>query len=746
MGSRRKAPVTPPRRPASPPAAAGTAVGGTKRAGLIRVGVAAGIVVVAVLIAWANTWHAPFVLDDQGTIVDNATLRDVSSGAWMAPPATAGETVSGRPVLNLSFALNHAVGGLTVRGYHLTNTLIHACAALLVLGVVRRTLRRGGREDAGVADAAAMGRAEIAAMLVALAWALHPLQTAAVTYVSQRAESLAGLFYLGTLYAYIRASEAETRAGRRWWAVASVAACSLGVGTKEILVTAPVVAVLWDRTFAAGSLRAVFERRRGLVLALFATWLPLAALVWGNQGRGGSAGWGSEISAWAYLLTQGEAIVRYLGLTIWPRYQVFDYGTPLVAGWGQVWPQVLLLAGVFAASVVSWRRHPVAAFLGLTFFMLLAPSSSVVPVATQTIAEHRFYLALLIPLLAGGTVLWRVWPRRGGWPVVGLGLAAALVGASGVATWQRNAVYGSAVTLWRDTAEKRPDNARAHHNLGIALVAAGEPEAAMTAFARAIEIRPEHAFAHFSLGALLARRGEPEAAAGHFEAALAADPDYADARVNLGVVLAQLGRPEQAVTEYRRVLEADPTAQDARLNLGSALIDAGRAEEAIPLLETVVAARPGMALAHFHLGRARARMGRGEAAERAFGEATRLDPMLGPAWLARGNLLAERGQLRPAEDAYRRTVAVAPEMAGAYFGLGNIVASRREIPAATELFEQALRLDPKHVGALANLGNCQLMLGRLAEAVATYDRALQLDPGNRDVRENRELAAAMLRR
>jgi hypothetical protein len=236
-------------------------------------------------------------------------------------------------------------------------------------GVIRRTLllprlrERFGRDATNLA------------LVVALLWILHPLQTEAVTYVVQRVESLMGLFYLLTLYCFIRSLE-PARA-RRWHWLA-VGACLLGVGTKEVMVTAPVLLLLYDRTFVAGAFRRAWAERRGSHLALAATWLPLVALVASTGwNRGGTAGFNVGISPSANWLTQFEAVVRYLGLAVWPRPQVFDYGPFWYDTVTVVWWQSLVVGLLLGLTVLAVFKKPAAGFLGAWFFGILAVTSVV---------------------------------------------------------------------------------------------------------------------------------------------------------------------------------------------------------------------------------------------------------------------------------------------------------------------------------------------------------------------------------
>ncbi len=672
------------------------------------------------------------MFDDLPAIADNTTIRQLWPPGWLHPPSTAGETVSGRPVLNFSFALSHRAGGGGVRGHHVANLLIHALAALTLFGIVRRS---------------APGRTEGPAFVVALLWAVHPLSATAVTYLAQRAESLAGLFVLFSLYSFIRSATAGPAAGpaAHRWAVLSVGSALLGVGTKETAAAAPVLALLYDRTFLAGSFRAAWRQRPVLHAAVAATWIPLALLVAANPGRGGSAGFASSIDPLSYCFTQAAAIVHYLRLALLPLGQVFDYGTALVDGPAAVLPQLFLLAVLAGASLVALRRHHPAGFAGTAFFVLLAPTSSILPIATQTVAEHRMYLplatllALVVP--AAVQVLHRR-PRPRG-TLAGLSLLAALL--LGATTITRNHTYRSAVALWANTAQRQPDNPRAHHNHGSALRQAGREDEAIAAFQRAIALRPTHAFAHYELGSLLLQRADWEGAARHLGAAVDAEPGLVAALINLGQALTGLGRIDDAIARYRSALQLEPQAHDAATNLAALLIERRDFTGAEPLLRSAVAAEPGLAPAHHHLGRLLERTGRAPEAEASYRAATRADPNFARARLALGNLLLDHGDFAAAEQELSAAVRSDSGLASAHFSLGNLVAARRDFDAAIAAYQTALRLEPGFIEARANLANCQLLTGRLAAAIANYEAVLAVRPHDDAVRENLDLARERLR-
>jgi tetratricopeptide (TPR) repeat protein len=596
-------------------------------------------IVLAGALAYANSLTSPFIFDDLDGIRENATIR--SLGTALFPPHD-GSGVDSRPVVNLSLALDYAIGGLDVRVYHSTNLAIHLLAGLALYGIVRRTLARPGWLD----EPAATHVGLISAVL----WTVHPLQTESVSCMIQRTESLMGLFYLFTLYGFVRAAE---RPAARGWQILSVGACLLGMGTKEVMVSAPLLVLLHDRTFVAGTFRAAWRQRRSYYLALAATWLLLAALVLSSGGaRGGAAGTGSGIMPWTYALTQCEAIARYLKLSLWPAPLVLDYGTGVAAGLGAVLPQGLLVLALVWCTGWALRARPAWGFLGAWFLVILAPSSSVLPLVTQTIAEHRMYLSLAAIVVAVVVVAQRWLGRH----MLGTGVLLALL--LGGLTFQRNHVYRSAVAIWQDTVDKVPANARAHSNLGLAFATEGRSDEAMGQLREAIRLQPDIAYAHYNLGLALARLGRDAEAVPEFEAELKLQPSYAPAWCELGLSLYQLGQRDAAVAAYAKALQAKPVYPDALERLGIALTSLGRIAEALTRYEQAMAAAPERASVRLNAGIAYAQSRQLAAAVQQFEAALQLDPDFAQAHLALAQALTELGQ--PAAAAVHREKAQRP--------------------------------------------------------------------------------------
>ncbi len=592
------------------------------------------VIVASSLAAYGNTFSNAFVYPHVADIVANPSIRHLwQIGAVLQPPATEGFTVGGRPVLNLSLAVNYALGGTSVWGYHAVNLAIHILAGLTLFGIIRRTAGMMWRLTPPVATADSSGPAApdptFFAFAVALLWTLHPLQTESVTYVTERAESLMGLFYLLTLYCFIRyAKKMETRVT---WAALAILACVLGMATKEVMVSAPVIVLLYDRTFVSGNFRKAWRDHGWVYGALAATWLLVAYLALHTSGRGGTAGFGTGLPWWTYAQTQFGAIVHYLRLAVWPHPLVLDYGTPWAKGLGEVWPSALIVAGLIVVTAAGLRRRLVAGFLGAFFFAILAPTS-LVPVFVQPVAERRMYLALA-PVIFGLVWAGHVGLLRAGAARLRLPVLLLLALALGFTTAARNRDYRDNLTLWTVTAAQRPEVARAHYLLGFSLAVADRPTEAMPEFQKAIQLNPNYLDAYVGLGTVLDKNGRLREAIACYREALRLKPDYTLAHYNLGSDLARVGRSTEAISELEEAVRLKPDYADAHNNLALLLAgQPGREADAVAEFEIALRVQPNSAPTHYNLWCVLERLpNRQEQAALQFTAALRINPDLAPA-------------------------------------------------------------------------------------------------------------------
>lgn len=518
------------------------------------------LIVAAGLWAYAPSFSGVFLFDDGDAIVDNANLRHLSplTRAATAPPDTA---LAGRPVPTLTFALTYALYRENVFGYHAGNLAIHLAAALLLFGIVRRTI---------LSDPLRARWGEVAswlAWIVALIWVVHPLTTSAVTYIVQRAESLMGLFLLATLYCSIRAVGSTSR--WRWWIAAAGVSCALGMATKETMVVAPVLAVLWVSIFAPA---AVKRTRLWLILSGLATTLVVLPLV-AASARRASVGFDLGWTWWSYLFTQAGVISHYLSLAIVPSPLVFDYGWPKAVTLAAILPPLLLVVALFAITVLALIRRWPLGFAGACFFLVLAPSSSVVPIVTEVAAEHRMYLplaAVIAVVLLGGVALVRRVATRVSVKMIVLGAATvAVVVALTFAgmTRSRNVVYQNAERLWTDTIDKRPLNVRARVTYAILLMSLQRHAEAATQLRAAVRIDDTNAPAHLNLGTVLVAQGRFDDGIVQLQRALALDSREKSALGVLGEAYLAKRDPVAAMTWFDRAVAEMPDSRAFRFLL-----------------------------------------------------------------------------------------------------------------------------------------------------------------------------------
>jgi tetratricopeptide (TPR) repeat protein len=676
----------------------------------------ASIIGLALLVTYWNGLSGPFVYDDQLTIVGNPHIRhwwrlqDVLSAEQDSPTA-------GRPLVGLSFALDYRMAGLDVRAYHVSNLAIHLLCALVVFGVVRRTF------ELPAIPSTFRVRSTGLAFSTALLWALHPLNSEVVEYVTQRTESMMALFYLLTIYGSVRSSCSERPAR---WQTAAVATCAFGMACKESMATAPLVVVLYDRIYTFDSFKNAFLKRWRFYAALAATWLLLAALMRSSP-RGESAGFTTDVRPWTYLLNQTIMITEYLRHTLWPRSLVAGYGWALPLTPAEVAPCAMLIVILLLLAGLTLVVKPKLGFLGAWFFITLAPSSSLVPIATEVGAERRMYLplaALVLLAVIGATFVCDAvkhrWFERPG--VIGPGIAryggiATLVvvsAALAAGTIARNREYASVVSLARTVVERWPTSL-GHHILGSALMAAGSHEEAVVHLRAALPDAPR---AYYDLGAELFNEGKlneaieplealikiwksPPFAHPHWQAPVRGD--VIGARLIMGRAFAQQDRWREAAEQCEQVLAMMPSNIEARKLLATVLFSERSFDLASVHYKAYLESRPNDVDALTNLGIALVAAGQDEEAFALFRRAVDVDPANGRTRRNLANALFDHGDVDEAAVQAARAVALRPDDPAASDLLGQVLAVQGKFDEAAIRFKRSLQLDPTYEEARGHL-------------------------------------------
>ena len=616
-----------------------------------RIRALAALLVAAGVIVYGNSLWGAFIFDDQNAILGNPQIRRLWP-LWNAFSAPANTPVAGRPVVALSLAINYALGGLDVRGYHAWNVGVHLLCALALFGIIRRTLGRSPLREhfANASDGIAAA--------CALIWLVHPLQTEVVNYLTQRTESTMALFYLFTLYAAIRALDAGRPA---WWYAISVLSCALGMASKEVMVTAPLMVLLYDAVFRSGPFRPIFEKRWPLYLGLAATWTVLLALTWSGP-RARTVGFSGGAGAWDYALNQSVMVTRYLRLAVWPKALVLDYGAPQPTSVLQVWPYLVVVAFIAVATAIALVYRPAVGFLGAWFCLILAPTSSVIPIATEVGAERRMYLPLAAVVVLIVSCGW-IWLRRRSRAVPAL-LLVGVAGSLGLISVRRNTDYRNDEVLWRTVVERRP-HWRAYSNLGEALQRAGRRSEAIEQHREALRLNPEAPEAQYNLALDLERSGELDESISRYKDYLRQRSDDAPAHNQLGIALAKRGRMEDAIAEYREALRLDPGLAEAHRNLGTSLLQQQKVGEAAEHFERFLAVHPDNADVHNSLGVTLALQNQLDQAALHYARAAQIDPDHVDARMNLGRVLILMGRTTEAAEHFREAVRLKPELRAA---------------------------------------------------------------------------------
>jgi tetratricopeptide (TPR) repeat protein len=468
-----------------------------------------------------------------------------------------------------------------------------------------------------------------------------------------------------------------------------------------------------------------------LYAGLAATWLVLLALVWPGP-RARVAGFSSGVSPWTYLLNQADMITRYLRLAVWPRSLVAFYGWPLPLALGDVLPQTLLVVGLLALAGAALARHPPLGFAGAWFFVILAPTSSVIPISTEVGAERRMYLPLVAFIALALVAASWAWAkantafqrRTGRGPARWAGpVALTLVClALAAATMARNREYGSRVSIARTIVERRPTSI-ARHILGEQLLAAGNRAEAIDELRRAV---PGNSKARHTLAVALLNEGKAD-----------------EVIEQLRAFLQTVNPPQPPVPRWLEPTRGEVISSHEMM--GRAFLLQKDWPAAIDELRRVVSMAPANADARRLLaGTLFGQRAYGEAAMQ-YGEYLRLRPADLEALGNYGVALIATDQLEDALKAFRRAVDVDPRSAAARRNLATLLFDLRVVDEAHLHAREAVALDPGSAAAHDLLGRTLTLQGKLDEARREFERALEIDPGYSDAREDLQRLSTLSR-
>ncbi len=547
----------------------------------------AGLTVFLVFLIYSSNLGGPFVFDDGSNINNNPAIR-LTQLSWSGLKDAASKSpLSNRPLAYISFALNYYFHGYRTVGFRLVNILIHMSAGGFLFLFIKTTLGLPALQSR-------FGNSRWLPTIAVLIWLIHPLQIQSVTYIVQRMNSMASMFYILAMLCYTRARLTQSPTIKWLLAAACLMSGILALGTKETAATLPCFILLYEWFFFQDLSREWLKRHLPFLIGAFILLIGVSLIYLDGHPFEKIL---SQYELRNFTLTQRvftefRVVILYLNLLIYPHPNRLnlDYDFPL--SHSLIDPLTTLLALVAIIGLLAWsfwlaKKDRLLSFCLLWYFGNLVIESSII--GLEIVFEHRTYLPSMMIILIAVILADRYLRFK----VLKIVTIFAIILVFSAWTHERNTLWSNAVSLWSDVVEKSPQKARPHNNLGNALKRQGRIEEAIVHFNKALQINPGYAKAYNNLGTALASQGKTEEAIKHFGIALYINPGYAAAHSNIGVALASQDELEKAIVHFRAALRLKPDYTQVHSNLGAALVRQRKLQEALEHFHTALRLNPG---------------------------------------------------------------------------------------------------------------------------------------------------------
>jgi len=536
-----------------------------------------------------------FIFDDYGNIALNPVITNLNESF--------SKIFQTRGLVRLSFALNYHFFRLNPFSYHIINVAIHVFSSFLVYLFLLLTLQTPFFKKKRMA-----AKPQILALLASLFFLVHPLQSQAVAYLTQRYESTCALFYLLTLVLYLQARLSPKKKRQVVFIILSVISGLLASSSKEIALTLPLAVLLLELTFFNQIRKAVRFLLPYLLIWIKIGFFYFYSLMMVNklnpQGflQATTALHGKiEITRFNYLLTQINVIPLYLRLVFLPWGQRVDWDFSLTKNFFQ-WPTpfsgTLLLTIIILAGFLWWKKYRLASFGIFFFFLNLLISSSLIPIA-DLVFEHRVYLSMAGTSFFLAELISLIWPRINRKILTG-SLLIILIILSGL-TLKRAWLWGNKFYLWQDNYQKSPDKARVNKNFGAELTKTGEVKTGLSLLRKAVEIDPDQVEYQNALAVTLDENGYLQEAEKEYQQSLKINDQAKDIFFLLGNLQVRLEKPEEAVDNFEKALILDPNYEPAYTGLCSAYGKLKQFDLAIYNCQKSLVIDPNLGAPHYNL-------------------------------------------------------------------------------------------------------------------------------------------------
>lgn len=665
-------------------------------------------------LVYANMLNAPFVFDDRLNINQNYHIR--MTAITVDNIANVFKSPGKRFIADLSMALNYYFHRYNVRGFHTVNLIIHLLTALLTFLVARITLQLCAIEN------------DLIPFLAAALWLVNPVHTQSVTYTIQRMNSLATMFYMLALFCYIRARinfiKGKRPLKRYFLYILCLMAGLLGLGSKEITATLPVILFLYEWYFFQNLDGAWLKKRLFRISLIIIIIILLGVIYIGVDPVSQILSMYAENKRFTpvqRLLTEPAVVVYYISLLLFPHPKrlmlLYDFPlsrsilTPLTT-----LAAILALCALIVCGVLLSRKERLLSFAVFWFLTNLLIESSVFGLAL--VFEHRTYLPSIFPFIA----LTAMWMRQQRFRILSLALPVALILLWGIWTYQRNTTWNDRVLFWRDNADKSPHLAKVNNNLGQALLEQDELKSATEYLKIALNQDPTLEASRVNLGVALQRQGQIPQAIAQYKKVLAENPDNIDARYNLAMLLKEQGETGFSVAQLKKIVKLAPHNSEALLNLGILMMEEQKNDQALFWFEKAAAVDPGDTRVLNNLGIVWQRLGKTDKAISVYQRGLAIDGRNPFLHNSLGLALMSSNRFAEAAGHFKLALATDPGLVEAYNNLGLIAEQRRNTDAAIDYYRQAIQIDPAYDLARYNLAVRLLKKGLTDQAMSLLQK------------------------
>lgn len=625
---------------ASPAASAAvTSVSADKR----FVALSVALIVLMGFIAYGNSLGGKFMLDDSALVADNFYVKKLPNAArvFVEDIGKGAGRVSNfyRPLQIFTYALDYAVWGLNVTGYHLTNTLLHIFVALSIYRLILLLYGDG-----------------ILSLFTSVLFVVHPVQTEAVSYISGRADPLAALFIMLSLILYVK----YISSSKIGCYIPMLGCYILSLLSREGALVFPLLIILYHYAFKKKF------RIEAYTPILFVTCAYILIRVTVLRS---SLPPPMPTTLLQRLPGSFAALATYVRLLLLPFDLHMEYGIRLFS---MADPRAI--AGLIAFLIMSYaaftaRNKNSLVFFSISWFMVcLLPVANLYPINAY-MAEHWLYLPSIGFFLLLSKFLTSIY-RIKAFKLLAVATVTALAFFYSALAIMQNGYWKDPMAFYKRTVRYAPDSYLMQNNLGNAHKEAGRHAEALRSYEKSIQLNPKYVEAYINLGSAYNDAGRKEDAIKAFKAAIQIDSiNYAHAYINLGIVYASIGRYREAMDSYKKAIEISPNLAYAYSSLGMTYLAMGNKEEAIALCQKAVEINPNYPNSYNNLGSAYIYAGKTEEAIAAYKKATMLNPAYDTAYYNLGVVLNSAGRNEEAVEAYKKAIAIAPQYAMPYNNL-----------------------------------------------------------------------------